>query len=821
MKPTNTPGCMSSQAACQDTKVAVQAISGGAPAYRGIAVVRVRPRAILPRAGSDFIPGESVSDDVGDNSVVVDGVASALPVSAADVDDLTSRVEQSVSFAAEDTTTCERNQATMDSASSTLFSGIDPRPLGSTLISGPLVVARHQVMDSAAPGQDTSAAGISEAQSSPSTGVGVAPSDAMLVHDMQSLPTQNGPATPPATTFDTPAAVAVSAAPVPPSAEPTITPPITPRLAPSPPSEPFQSTVFSPLQVTPISDTFTTGAGPPPGNSRDSFVTGHPSPSSKGDARPYLASGPPTDSSGYPAFRFDDAAATQYSAAAQSIPARPNYEPRYPLSRSSNCDAPPPPMADSLNSSQSIAMAPAPAEGYGYQRMPQDPGPVYGYSRPAGPQQQGPQQRPYQYRLPPTDQGPSGGPLPLAPPGPRGLPPQYGPGPGSHSSDPWDIFEPGSAIGFPQGLLHIDGGVYGGYGPGPGGGSAYAGPPGGYNSPPPGYGYNGAGPGGHPGGYNQPPPPPSYQYGGGGGGAYGQQPQYYAPPPPGQYGGGPPPPPPPPPPPGGGYRGAPPPPAEAGQYYGYPPPAAPRRASPSTDQNYTYKARAPAGNMPEENLSYSYGNSYAGGTGFGSGGNYGGQTSYGSPMPGNYSSAQQEDTSSYPGIELLSPGYPEFEQHARQAAGGRGGSQQAAQELRYPGMDGGTQQQQQQQQRAFSPSGITEYSDRYTPPAYGSSYSGYTAPSAYAVPPPEAYGQYQQPGGYGRAPPPQPGPEAQYGYRGGYPGGYPGAGPAYPGAYPQRPMGMTTPEQERAVPISAARPRAFIADDSGPGAAFC
>eukprot|EP00892_Ulva_mutabilis_P002823 jgi/Ulvmu1/12541/UM090_0028.1 len=759
------------------------AIPGGTHVFRGIPALRVRPRSAALKAGSDFSVSENAADEIGkDSGSKADVFSSSLPVTIAEAVD--SRIERTVSFSETDSTTCERGQDNARvSSSSTTSSSFDPRPLSSTLISGPLVAARHAVMDSAAASDEIAPP---EPQvAAPANVIAVPQVDAAVLPDVLQPPAPNSPAPAVVSIDTTDATTAVAVLP---------SPPASPRAQPlTPPAAP-QTTVFSPLQVTPISDTFTTGADPPPGNSRDNFVTGHPSPSSKGTQRPYLASAPATDSNGYPAFRIDDAAASQYSA--QSLPARPNFEPRYPLARSSNCDASPPPFADPLSSSKSITMPRASADAYGYQRTPPESGPAYGYSRSVAPQQQAPPQRPYPYRLPSPDYGGAGGQVPL---GPRGAPQQpYGSGP--PQNDPWDILEPGSTIGRSQGLMHIDGGVYGSYASPPGG--SYGGPSAGYNSPPPSYGYGG-------GGYTSspPPPPPSYQYGGnGGGGAYGQQQQYYAPSPPSQYGG-----PPPPPPPAGAYRGQAAPPAEAGQYYGgYPAPAAPRRAAPSSDQSYTYKARAPAGNMPEENVStYSYGNAYAGGSGFGGGGNYGGQTAYGSPVPGNYSGGQQEDATSYPGIELLSPGYPEFERHSRQTAGG-GRSQQAPQELRYPGMDGGASNAQQQR---ATPNTVTEYSDRYSPPAYGSSYSGYTSPSAYGMPPPEAYGQYQQPGGYSRAPPPPPPPPDAYGYR-----GQAGPGAAYPGAYSQQPMGMRSPQQEQLVPIAGGRPRVVIIDDISPDA---
>lgn len=718
----------------------VQAYPGGTHASRGIAAVRVRHRCTAPRAGTEFFSGDTDDTVVAETSSIAK-VASSQPRVSSDSEDVTI-----VAKPLESTVSFsdEMNEGMRD-CSEDDFQASAP---------------------SASPSFDPLSlrSGLVTAKVQPVT--------------------------------NTPAATTVSIQSAPKTVAPVTTPP-------PPRSDSPQSAPSTPVRVTAASDTFTTGTQPSPGN-YDTFITGRPSPSATTSPRPYLASGPGTDSRGYPAFKFDESAASQYSSAAQSMPMRPNYEPRYPLSRSSNCDSPPPQFADALSSSKSVGMPSAPAEGYGYQRVPQEAGPGPGYSRASVPQPQAPPQRAYQYRLPP-DYGSPGGPLPLSPPGGRSLPPQgYGPPP----NDPWDILEPGngSTIGFPQGLLHIDGGVYGGGGGyGPGGGGGYGGPSQGYGGPPPGYG------GGY-GGPAPPPPPPSYQYGGhngGGGGGYGQQQQYYAPPPPGaQYGGG-----------GGqsqpgsgAYRGPPPPQADPGQYYSnYSAPASPRRPAPPPEQNYTYKARAPAGNMPEENLTYSYGNSYSGGAGFGSGGNYGGQTSYGSPVPGNYpgSGAQQEEAS-YPGIELLSPGYPEFERHARQTGGG-GAGRNTAQELRYPGIEGGSANVQQQ--RGVGPPGITEYSDRMTPPAYGSSYSGYTAPSAYEPPPPDAYAQYQQQprGGYYAAPPPGPGPaESQYGYW-----GYPGAGAAQPGAYPQRPMGFTSPEGT--MPITARQPRVLVLDELSPG----
>lgn len=765
----------------------IQAFPGGTHASRGIAAVRVRHRCTAPRAGTEFFSGDT-DDNILAETSNISKVSSSQPRVSSDSEDVTiaaKRLESTVSLS-EEMTEGMRNCSEDDfqpTAPST-SSSFDPLALRSTLVSGPMVAMRHKAMDAAASPQDAGPSQVANDVSS--TFIDAA-------HDTQTDSHVTAKIQPVSVT-DTPAATTVSIQSAPKAVAPVATPP--------PRSDALQSAPSTPIRVAATSDTFTTGSQPSPGN-YDSFITGRPSPSATTTPRPYLASGPATDSHGYPAFKFDESAASQYSAAAQSIPMRPNYEPRYPLSRSSNCDSPPPKFADALSSSKSVGMPSGPAEGYSYKRLPQEAVPGPGYSRASVPQPQAPPHRAYQYRLPP-DYGSPGGPLPLSPPGGRSLPPQgYGPPP----NDPWDIHEPGngSTIGFPQGLLHIDSGGYGGGGGyGPGGG--YGAPSQGYGGPPAGYGGYGPGPA-------PPPPPPQYQYGGhGGGGGYGQQQQYYAPPPPGaQYGGaqfqpG-----------SGAYRGPPPPQAEPGQYYGNnSAPASPRRPAPPPEPNYTYKARAPAGNVPEENLSYSYGNSYAGGTGFGSGGNYGGQTSYGSPVPGNYSGggAQQEEAS-YPGIELLSPGYPEFERHARQTGGSGGGGRNASQELRYPGIEGGSANVQQQ--RAIAPSGITEYSDRMTPPAYGSSYSGYTAPSAYEPPPPDAYAQYQQQphGGYYVMPPPGPA-ESQYGY-GGYPG-YPGAGAAQYGAYPQRPMGFTSPEE--AMPITARQPRVLVLDELSPGARF-
>lgn len=728
--------------------------------------MRVRHRCAPPRAGTDVFSGETDDNALADH--IAEAVSTNLHVSddsAGGIVDAT-RLERTVSSVDANVTEGVRDCSEDDfqASQSPAISGFDPIPLGSTLISAPMVVVRHKVMDTAATAQEATSTQTSASTASLEL-VEVSQADSVLSDDIGPVNIANVPQAIPMT---------VNTGPQPDAPVATAAPQVAAVM----------SAPSTPVRVKAVNDTFATGAKPSPGN-HGGFVTGQPSSSTTNAPRPYLASGTPTDSRGYPAFKFDEQAASQYSSAAQSVPVRPNYESRYP-SRSSNCDSPPPPLADSLSSSQSVGMPSGPSDPYGYRRLPQEAAPGYGYSRASGPQQQGPQQ-PYQYRVPP------GAPLPYAPPGAR-LPPQ---GYRSPQNDPWDILE-SSAIGQQQGLLHIDSG--GGYGGGGGGGysnysSTMQGGPS-YSGPSSSYGYGGGGPAGG-GGYAAPappPPPPSYQYGGGGG--YGQQQQYYGAPPPGQYSGGSPQQP------GGGYRSAPAPQADPGQFYGggnYSAPPAPRRSAPPPP-DYTYKARAPAGNMPEDMSSFAYGNAYNGGSGFGGNGNYGGQTSYGSPLPGNYPASGQQDETSYPGIELLSPGYPEFERHARQGGGGGGGGRPSGGELRYPGIDGGMQQQ-----RAAVPAGITEYTDRQTPPAYGSSYSGssysgFTAPSAYEPPPPEAYArQYQQPpqGGYYGAPPPGPPPlDAQYGYRGA------------PQGYPQRPMGFSSPED--AVPIMARHPRITV-----------
>lgn len=575
----------------------------------------------------------------------------------------------------------------------------------------------------------------------------------------------------------------------------------------------------------------------------------------------------------YPAIKVDASLDAQYIAP----PAIPNYIPRPGTQRSANCDATVPgTQLDSSklpsNTQMNVTSSPGDYSSYynsqeaqvpqfqsrGQQQMsPYDEQQMspYGTSQPgAGGRfaQHQPGPAPYdtsqlgpgglltQRQPVPDTVSPPANPMPLAPS--YGGSGSYGvPGPPSPSEvDPWGLLENQGAYGLSNGLLKIDGGggggTYGAFSYGPPTKERYAAPP---PNTQEGYRAYGQQPSaqGQQQYYAQPPAQPS------------QQPQAYS-----QRGGG-----------QQSYQGAP-----ADGYY-YPPAGAapprqapPRRAPepqfmappPPQGNSYSYQA-SPAGTMQQGpdpyggqyggnqpysggNQAYSGGNQpYAGGNQPNAGGNqpgnqayggnqsyapaqYGGNQAYSAPpsRAGNYAPpAENTSQGGFPGIELLSPGYAEYEREHKH--GSQPQPQQAAPppDSYYPGIDSTynaygmkaptapTSNPPPRQPEYYNQQGGQNYNQG----GYNQGYSYYTAPSNF-----QGQAQSGQVGGSsGPASeyilPPRAAPQGSYsqGQYQGYPsqnGGYYRAeGAPLPHAYGQRPTVDSKEAQEVAkllLPVS-------------------
>lgn len=528
----------------------------------------------------------------------------------------------------------------------------------------------------------------------------------------------------------------------------------------------------------------------------------------------------------YPAFKLDAYRDSQYTAP----PAVPNYMPQPGAQRSSNCDARAPgnyvePYVLPGNSQMNVASSPDYSAYYNQQPEQQYQSRGVPQMSPQGGDMLAPRQ------MVPETVAPPANPMPLAAPY-SGQGNYRAPSPPSPSEiDPWGLLEHQGAYGLPQGLLHIDGGgsgTYGAfsYGPPVQGAQTYAAPP---PNTQEGYRAYGQSQGQSQQYYSQPQQPQGYtQRVGGGSQAYQGVPGegYYYPP-----------------------SGAVPPPAQARQRAPEPRYVAP---PPNQGQSYSYQASpAGAGNMQDPfgypgqysgnqpyaggnqpygggNQAYSSGNQgYASGNQAYAGGNqgYGGNQSYAPAQYGNqaYPAApsrggnyappvEASNQGSYPGIELLSPGYPEYER------GHKGASQQKPAapppEAYYPGIESTYSAYGMKAPTAptSNPPSQQDYYNNQNSQNYG--YSAYTSPSNYQGQSQAGVGGGTRAGGpvagYSQpAPPPPAAPDSSYaqGYYqqySGQPGAYYGSQTAPSArAWGQWPTASSTEKEQATAALEA------------------